>query len=140
MAPMSTFTPLSTSGPSIVRPAARRHGAHAAGAELEHRDHRRSRTGAIPWGLIGLIGLIVAIEGHLGRNWLELSDPVSLSWRFSAQAARRDAPGRDLLCLGDSLAKHGLIPSVIERESGLRAVNLAAARCPTLMTYFLFRR
>ena len=29
---------------------------------------------------------------------------------------------------------------MIEAESGLRTVNLAAARCPTVMTYFAFRR
>ncbi len=33
-----------------------------------------------------------------------------------------------------------MIPSLIEAESGLRTVNLAAARCPTLMTYYVFRR
>jgi hypothetical protein len=87
-----------------------------------------------------MIFLIVAIERFVAQNWLDFSDPVSLSWRFSAVTAHTAAPGRDLLCLGDSLAKHGLIPSVIEKESGLRSVNLAAARCPTLMTYFLFRR
>jgi hypothetical protein len=87
-----------------------------------------------------MLGLIVAIEGVVSRGWLDLTDPVSLSWRFSAEAAHRDAPGREVLCLGDSLVKHGLVPSVIARESGLSAANLAAARCPTLMTYFLFRR
>jgi len=29
---------------------------------------------------------------------------------------------------------------VIEGKSGLRTFNLSAARAPTLMTYFLFRR
>jgi hypothetical protein len=87
-----------------------------------------------------MIGLIVAIESFVARNWLDFSDPVSLSWRFSVQTVQADAPGCDLLCLGDSLVKHGLIPSVVEGGSGLRTVNLSAARCPTLMTYFLFRR
>jgi len=87
-----------------------------------------------------MIGLIVAIESFVGRNWLDFSDPVSLSWRFSAEAARTEAAGSQLLCLGDSLVKHGLIPSVIEGKSGLRTLNLSAARAPTLMTYFLFRR
>jgi len=87
-----------------------------------------------------MIGLIVVIECFVGRNWLDFSDPVSLSWRFSAEAARTEAAGSQLLCLGDSLVKHGLIPSVIEGESGLRTSNLSAARAPILMTYFLFRR
>jgi hypothetical protein len=98
------------------------------------------RRSGIPWGVVGMIGLIVVIEGFVGRNWLDFSDPVSLSWRFSAEAARTEAAGSQLLCLGDSLVKHGLIPSVIEGESGLRTSNLSAARAPTLMTYFLFRR
>jgi hypothetical protein len=99
--------------------------------------HLRSK---VPWGVVGTIGLIVVIECLIGRNWLDFSDPVSLSWRFSTEAARTEAAGSQLLCLGDSLVKHGLIPSVIEGESGLRTLNLSAARAPTLMTFFLFRR
>jgi hypothetical protein len=98
---------------------------------------RRSR---IPWGLAGMIGLVVTIESLFAARWLTFSDPVSLSWRFSVEAARTEAPRSELLCLGDSLAKHGVIPSLIEAESGLRTVNLAAARCPTVMTYFVLRR
>ena len=87
-----------------------------------------------------MIGLLVAIEGSIAGRWLDFSDPVSLSWRFSTVAARTVASGSDLLCVGDSLAKHGVIPSLIEAESGLRTVNLAAARYPTVMTYFVLRR
>ena len=135
---MGSLTPLSSSRSPAVRPSAHFHGAHAA--EVDRLQPARDAKSAIPWGVIGMIGLIVAIETAVGRNWLDLSDPVSLSWRFSAEAAHAKAPGRDLLCLGDSLVKHGLIPSVLEEASGLRAANLAAARCPTWMTYFLLRR
>ena len=100
-------------------------------------DRRNSR---IPFGVLGMIGLVVVIECFVGRNWLDFSDPVSLSWRFSAEAARTGAAGSQLLCLGDSLVKHGLVPSVIEEESGRRTLNLSAAQAPTLMTYFLLRR
>ena len=51
-----------------------------------------------------------------------------------------ESPGCDLLCLGDSLIKHGLVPGVIEKRTGLRTVNLSAARAPALLTYFLLRR
>jgi hypothetical protein len=87
-----------------------------------------------------MLGLIVAIEAGVSRRWLDLSDPVSLSWRFADTAARHDAAGCDVLCLGDSLVKHGLVPSILERESGLRSTNLATARGPTLLTYFVLRR
>jgi hypothetical protein len=99
--------------------------------------HRSSR---IPFGFLGAIVLVVVIECFIGRNWLDFSDPVSLSWRFSAEAARTEAAGSKLLCMGDSLVKHGLVPSVIEERSGRRTRNLSAARAPTLMTYFLLRR
>jgi hypothetical protein len=42
--------------------------------------------------------------------------------------------------IGDSLIKHALIPSVMAEALGQRAENLGAARCPTLMSYFLLRR
>jgi hypothetical protein len=87
-----------------------------------------------------MIGLVILIEATVSRRWLELSDPVSVSWRFADRAARDDARGCDVLYLGDSLVKHGLIPSVLQRESGLKGVNLAAARAPALATYFLLRR
>lgn len=87
-----------------------------------------------------MIGLVLAIEATISRQWQDLSDPVSLSWQFADRAARREAPGCDVLCLGDSLVKHGLVPSVMDRESGLKSVNLAAARAPALMTYFVLRR
>jgi hypothetical protein len=87
-----------------------------------------------------MIGLIIAIEGRVSRHELDFSDPVSLSWQFSDRAARDDARGCEILCLGDSLVKHGLVPSVLERVSHLKSVNLAAARAPALMTYFVLRR
>jgi hypothetical protein len=94
----------------------------------------------IPWGIVGAIGLIVAIECGVASRWLDFSDPVSLSWMFSVRAAETDARGADVICLGDSLVKHGLIPSVIEHVGGRRTVNLSAARAPALMTYALARR
>ena len=87
-----------------------------------------------------MIGLIVAIECFVARNWLDFTDPCSLSWRYSTEAVRTESPGRELLCLGDSLVKHGLIPSVIERGTGWRTANLSAARAPAIFSYFLLRR
>lgn len=87
-----------------------------------------------------MIALVVAIEANVAPRWLELSDPTSLSWQFADRAARHDSEGRDVLFLGDSLVKHGLVPSVFERESGLRGVNLSAARAPALLSYFVLRR
>jgi len=104
------------------------------------RSATRRRGGAVPWGFLSMISLVVAIEANVSRRWRELSDPTSLSWQYADRAARYDAAGRDVLFLGDSLIKHGLVPSVFERESGLRGVNLSAARAPALFSYFVLRR
>ncbi|WP_406695103.1 hypothetical protein V5E97_29100 [Singulisphaera sp. Ch08] len=96
---------------------------------------------SIPWGLLGMLGLLALIEcGVVARHPLDFSDPVSLSWQLSAQATHRDAPGCTILGVGDSLVKHGVIPSVLEAETGERVCNLAVARGPAPATYFLLRR
>jgi hypothetical protein len=87
-----------------------------------------------------MIALVILVEGTIWRRRLEWSDPVSLSWRFADRAARGDARGADVLYLGDSLVKHGLVPAVVHAESGLKGANLATARGPTLLSYFLLRR
>ena len=73
-----------------------------------------------------MIVLVLAIECFFARHWFQLSDPVSLSWRYSAQAVQADAPRCEVLCVGDSLIKHGLIPAVIEHATGRRTVNVSA--------------
>jgi hypothetical protein len=103
------------------------------------RSIERPRS-VLPFGAAGMIGLVLAIESFVTRNWLDFSDPVSLSWRYSVQTTRTEAPGCDLLCLGDSLVKNGIIPSILASDTGRRTVNISAARCPTLMSYFLLRR
>ncbi len=134
------WTTRSSSLPRLItaRPASRSDDGHSR--EADRSTTAVARRTAIPWGVAGMIGLIVAIECFLARNWLDFTDPVSLSWRYSAAAVQTESPGCDLLCLGDSLIKHGLLPSVIEEGTGRRTANLSAARAPALLTYFLLRR
>ena len=99
-----------------------------------------SKRSKIPWGAIGAIVLLVLVERFVAVHWLELTDPVSLSWRFSTQAANAQARDCQVLCLGDSLVKHGLIPSVFERVSGDRVLNLSAAQASTILTHSLLAR
>ncbi|MHB1556218.1 MAG: hypothetical protein ACYC61_01940 [Isosphaeraceae bacterium] len=128
------------SGPIVRGRPARPDLAHGTSTSAAPMPRVRRRASVVPWGVLGAIGLIVAIEWTLGRNWLDLSDPVSVSWRYADDAASHESALCNVLFLGDSLVKHGLIPSVVERESGIKSVNLAAARAPALMTYFALRR
>jgi hypothetical protein len=87
-----------------------------------------------------MVALVLAVECFIASRWLDFSDPVSLNWRLAAQEAVSAAPGCDVLLLGDSLVKHGLVPKVIEERSGHRVHNLGIARGPAPLTYFVFRR
>ena len=112
----------------------------ADGRQSDGPDRAGASWSAIPWGVVGMVALIIGFETFVGRNWLDFSDPVSLSWRYRASSVPKASSERAILCLGDSLIKHGLIPGVIEQETGRKTVNLSAARAPTLLTYFLLRR
>jgi hypothetical protein len=87
-----------------------------------------------------MLAMVAAVEMFVARHPLDYSDPVSLSWRLAAQAARDEAPGCRVLCVGDSLIKHALIPAVVTAQTGRRALNLGLARGPAPATFFLLRR
>jgi hypothetical protein len=101
---------------------------------------RRSWRGRAPRGLLGMLALVLAAEGFVARHHLDVTSPTFASWSLSARAAGRDAPGRDVLFLGDSLVKHGLVPRVFEARSGRTAYNLSVCAAQAPMTYFLLRR
>jgi hypothetical protein len=117
---------------------------------LDRIPHRHFQTpariggsragGVLPRGLIGMLLLVAAAERIMASRQGEFLDPVRTSWVFAARAAKSDAPACDVLCLGDSLAKHSLVPRVIEAATGRHAFNLAVAAGPAPITYFVFRR
>jgi hypothetical protein len=96
--------------------------------------------GRIPWGLVGMVGLVVAIEAALERRAGEFSGSGSWSWRVSGREAARQARDADILCCGDSLVKLGVVPQVIEERLGLRTYNLSACAAQAPTSYFLLRR
>lgn len=100
---------------------------------------RRPRL-AIPWGVIGAVVLVAGVESFVASRPLDFSDPVSLNWRLSAADAAARAPGCAVLCVGDSLVKHAVVPSLLERQTGLSTWNLALARGPAPAAFFLLRR
>ena len=93
-----------------------------------------------PFGLLGMIGLIVIVEAVISARRAEFCTPWADDWRLSAEAARSKATQADLLCFGDSLVKYGLAPRIIEARSGLTAYNLATSGGTMASSYFLFRQ
>ena len=114
------------------------------GAQTLHRrflpEGQARRSGGVPLALLGTMVMIAAVEFGVSRQGAAYQDPVSFSWLFSASAARHEAVDAEILCLGDSLAKHGFVPSIIERATGRKTYNLAVAAGPVPVTEILFRR
>ncbi|MEO6807590.1 MAG: DUF1574 domain-containing protein, partial [Isosphaeraceae bacterium] len=96
--------------------------------------------GKVPWGLVGLIGLVTLIEWSLVRQADDFTALENLNWRLSGRAARREATRSQILCFGTSMMQMGIIPKVIEERTGLRAFNLAVCAGPPQADEVLLRR
>ncbi|MBX6312139.1 MAG: hypothetical protein IRY99_04355 [Isosphaeraceae bacterium] len=99
-----------------------------------------SGRGCVPWGLVGMLGLVLLAEGFIRRHTLDLATPLAANYRLAAQAARDEGPQCEVLCFGDSQIKFGVIPRVIEERAGRSAYNLALIGGQPPATYILLRR
>jgi hypothetical protein len=99
-----------------------------------------SPRGRWPLGLLGMLGLALAVERGLARLDLDLMEPWHWDWQVAGKAARREAKWAEVLCLGDSLVKFGVQPVVLEGRLKRRAYNLALCLGQPPSSYFLLRR
>ena len=99
-----------------------------------------TRRGPAPRGLLGMLALIAIVEGFVARHAQDFSRFPIDDWRVVGRAARREAAGCGVLCLGDSLVKFGVTPAVLERRLGTKAYNLAVCGGQPSSSYFLLRR
>ncbi len=88
------------------------------------RSALETRRDRLPWGLVGMIGLVALIERGIDRDELSFSTNAAMSWRHGGHAAGREATGSEILCLGDSQVQFQLQPRVIEHRTGRTAYNL----------------
>jgi len=93
-----------------------------------------------PGGLLGMLAMVAAVEAAIAGHRPDLARPWAEDWRVAARAAVEKAPGCRVLCLGDSLVKHGVLPRAIEARTGLRAYGLAIGGGTVPAAYFLLRR
>src|SRR5215211_7517608 len=97
----------------------------------------RPAPGRVPWGLLGMLGLIGTLEAGVARRGLDFMATSTSSWVLSARAAILEAPRSRVLCLGDSLVKHGVLPRLLADRTGRRAYNLSVCAAQPPVTYFL---
>lgn len=94
----------------------------------------------LPRGLLGMLALVVAIEGFVGRNALLFMNAAEVDWMTSGRTAMRKADKFDILAFGDSMIKFGIVPRVLETKLGKTAYNFALLDGKPALTYILFRR
>jgi len=101
---------------------------------------RRPPRSRLPWGLLGMIALVIAAEGAVTRHADAVTRPEGWDWWLSGRAARGEAAGSKVLCFGDSLVKYGLQPRVLEARLGrpVRSLALSSGSAPS--SYFLLKR
>src|SRR5436305_6492372 len=101
---------------------------------------RTALRAPLPGGLLAAVGLIAALDSALARHPDDFTDVVPANWVYSARAARCEAVGADVLCLGDSLIKQGLAAPVAGAVLRRPVFNLAVCHGSLPASYFLFRR
>ncbi len=95
---------------------------------------------SIPWGVAGMVALVIGIEGFIFRHWSDLTDPVSLSWRFRRRLRSRRLATARSSASATAWSSTDWFRVSSSRTSGMKAANLSAARASTLLTYCLLRR
>jgi hypothetical protein len=98
-----------------------------------------SRRLSVPWGLFGMAVLVFTAENVLAHFDQYFSDSNVAAYRFPGLACRAAAKC-EVLCFGDSLIKHGILPLVFEDRLGMSAYNLAAPGALPASPYILLRR
>src|SRR5262245_4273962 len=96
---------------------------------------------SLPWGLLGALALILAAERFAARHENDLFLRLDAwSWAHIAQLAETPAPGRRIVCLGDSLVQVGVVSPVLEKQIGIRTYNLAISGGQAASSYYLLQR
>ncbi len=94
-----------------------------------------------PAGLIGMLAMISGIELYVARHQERFMTHQASAWK-NVSRGFGDAAGCEVVAMGDSLVKHGVVSPVVERKlgHGRRAYNLALPGGSAPADYFLLRR
>jgi hypothetical protein len=87
-----------------------------------------------------MIGLVAAVERFEVRADPALASFHAMGWKYTSQKLKREVRGARVVCLGDSLVKHGVQPRLFERATGLKGYSLALNNGGVPAAYFLLRR
>lgn len=91
-------------------------------------------------GLLGMLALVVTTETFIIHRGTGLGAAQAWMWNSCGRAASRSSKDCQVVCLGDSQVKHGLMTNVLEDRLHLRTMNLAFSGCQAPASYFQLER
>ena len=94
---------------------------------------------AWPAGFLGMIAIVCSVETTIARRPVDFVETSRSSWSLSGDAAR-SARNQDIVCLGDSLIKHGLLPRVLTERTGMTSINLSVCAAQPPVAYYILKR
>src|SRR5690349_4029234 len=94
----------------------------------------------LPGGPLGMLAMVVVVEFFVARHDRDFSNVWVQPWKLSGEAATHTAKRFDMLCFGDSLVMHGVVPRVVAESLGRPVLNLAVAKGQMPTSFFLLRR
>src|SRR4051794_24059545 len=104
-------------------------------------DDPRSSLRSLPWGLLGMLAVVLAVEAFAAHHEDDLFLRVDAwSWKQTGRRAERAGIKSRVVCLGDSLVQVGVAPPIIEKYTGLSTCNLAISGGQPASSYYLLRR
>ncbi|HEY2154482.1 MAG TPA: hypothetical protein VGH33_02555, partial [Isosphaeraceae bacterium] len=105
-----------------------------------HGTATRASRGPRPAGVVGMLALVLVVE-LLVSQAVRLESVGMAIWRADRRSSEcADATSAEILCVGDSLVKTGVVPAALEARLDRATYNLATVGNPTPATYFLLRR
>ena len=94
----------------------------------------------LPFGLLGMLALIVVVESFVTSRDLDLTTLVAANWRIEGRAPARHAAGNEILIFGDSMVKFGIQPRVLKAKVGKTSYNFALYCGSAPASYTMLRR
>ncbi|WP_422927872.1 DUF1574 family protein [Singulisphaera sp. PoT] len=87
-----------------------------------------------------MLAILVVVESGLVQRGTGLNSALGWLWSTCGRMASEGSRECQVLCLGDSQVKHGMVAQVLEDRLGLRTMNLAFSGGQSSTSYFQLRR
>ena len=101
---------------------------------------RQSTWTKFPLGLLGMAVLVMAVESTVRFRLDQISDWMSFTWRYASRRVDDMASRSEVIVLGDSLVKEGVLPPLIEGRVGASVYNLSVHGGTAPSSYCLLKR